>query len=142
MNERMKIEKWVIIAIVGAIVITIVLPQMFPFAPFNRDFPPERPEWTKFSPYLLFAKTILSSVNSILLIILLVIYAGIYRKTGSEFSMGLIIFSLALFLYSLTSNPLIHRLAGFRLKGLGPFTMLPDLFTCIASAMLLYLSRE
>jgi hypothetical protein len=109
---------------------------------FDRDPPVEPPPWNTLFPYLIFAKTILASVNSILLTILFVIYIGIYRTTRSQFSIGLLIFSIALLLYSLTSNPIIHRLAGFRVGGLGPFTMLPDLFTCIASAVLLYLSRQ
>ena len=132
----MKNTRLFIVAIVGLLVVTIVTLQWPPF----RSFP--RLEWAKYLSNLLLAKTILSSVNSTLLIIVLVIYTGIYRKTGSDFSMGLVLFSLALFLYSITSNPLIHTLAGFRLSGLGPFTMLPDLFTCIASAILLYLSRQ
>ena len=70
------------------------------------------------------------------------IYLEIYYKTKSQFSLGLVIFAIALFLYALTSNPLIQGVVGFRLSGLGPFTMLPDLFTCIASAILLYLSRQ
>ena len=138
----MKSIKWVIVAITSLLVISIVTLQWSPFRPFDKDFPPEKPEWAALTRYLLLAKTTLSSVNSILLTILLAIYAGIYRKTGSEFSIGLVIFSIALLLYSLTSNPLIHRFAGFRLSGLGPFTMLPDLFTRISSAILLYLSRQ
>ena len=138
----MKNKKWIIIPIISVLVISIVSVQLLSFRPFDRDFPPERPEWVGILPHLLLAKTILSSVNSILLITLLAIYIGIYRKTGSEFSIGLLIFSIALLFYTLTSNPLIHRFAGFRLSGLGPFTMLPDLFTCIASSILLYLSRQ
>ncbi len=104
--------------------------------------PLEPPPWNTLLPYLLIVKTILASVNTILLTILLAIYFGIYRTTRSQFSLGLIIYSMALLLYSLTSNPLLHRFAGFIGSGLGPFTMLPDLFTCIASAILLYLSRQ
>jgi len=132
----MKNSRLFIVAIVGLLVVTIVTLQWPLFKPFTRL------EWTRYLSSMLLAKTILSSVNSTLLIIVLAIYTGIYRKTGSDFSMGLVIFSIALFLYSITSNPLIHRLAGFKLTGLGPFTMLPDLFTCIASAILLTLSRQ
>ncbi len=109
---------------------------------FDREPPLEPPPWNTLLPYLLIVKTILASVNTILLTILLAIYFGIYRTTRSQFSLGLIIYSMALLLYSLTSNPLLHRFAGFIGSGLGPFTMLPDLFTCIASAILLYLSRQ
>ena len=132
----MKNSRLFMIAIVGLLVVTIVTLQWPLFKPLNRL------EWARYLSSLLLLKTIISSVNSILLFIVLAIYMGIYRETGSDFSMGLVIFTIALFLYSITSNPLIHRLAGFKLTGLGPFTMLPDLFTCIASAILLYLSRQ
>ncbi|MBC7130472.1 hypothetical protein H5T51_04545 [Candidatus Bathyarchaeota archaeon] len=68
------------------------------------------------------------------------IYADIYRKTRSEFTIGLIIFSAALLLYALTSNPIIIRAFGFRPLGLGPFALLPDLFAFAALMVLLYLS--
>jgi len=85
-------------------------------------------------------KTVVSTVNTALVTILLFTYIEIYRKTSSEFTVRLIIFSLLLFLYTLTSNPIIHWIFGFRAFGLGPFAMLPDLFTCIALSILLYLS--
>lgn len=142
----MKKELWVIVMILSLLALNIVTFQPASCKITNMgyfgDFRPEPPPWNILFPYLLIAKTVLSSVNSILLVILLTMYIGIYRKTRSEFSIGLVIFSMALLLYSLTSNPLIHRLAGFRIAGLGPFTMLPDLFTLIASAVLLYLSRQ
>jgi len=118
------------------------LTNVFSISSGDNRLPPER--WITLLPFLLIVKTVLSSVNSILLTILLIIYLGIYRKTKAEFSVGLIIFTVALLIYSITSNPLIHGIAGFRLSGAGlePFTMLPDLFTCIASAILLYLSRQ
>lgn len=86
-------------------------------------------------------KAVLASVNAFLLIALSSIYWKVYRDTGLEFSLGLIIFSVALLLYSLVSNPLLVSVAGYRASGLGPFAMLPDLFTCIASFTLLYISR-
>jgi len=86
-------------------------------------------------------KAVLASVNAFLLIVLSSIYWRVYRETGLEFSLGLVIFSVALLLYSLASNPLIVSVAGYRGSGLGPFAMLPDLFTCIASLTLLYISR-
>ena len=142
----MKNSRRVIITILSLLAINIATIQPASCSLFDRDFfrvnPPERPPWNTIFHYLILAKIILSSVNSILLVILLAIYVGIYHKTGSQFSIGLVVFSTALLLYSLTSNPLIQRLAGFRLSGLGPFTMLPDLFTCIASSILLYLSRQ
>jgi len=88
------------------------------------------------------AKILLSSVNAVLLLGLLFIYVDIFNQVRSEFTVGLIALNVALLLYAITSNPLIHRWLGFAGSGLGPFAMLPDLFTLIASAMLLYLSQK
>jgi hypothetical protein len=44
------------------------------------------------------------------------------------------------FLNALASNPLVIWAFGFTAVGLGPFAMLPDLFTSLALAILLYLS--
>jgi hypothetical protein len=87
-------------------------------------------------------KAVVSSVNAVLLFGLLVTYLEIYKNIRSEFSLGLIIFSLALLLYAVTSNPLFHGSFGFAGYGLGPFAVLPDLFTTIASAIILYISTK
>jgi hypothetical protein len=63
-----------------------------------------------------------------------------YLKTKSEFVIGLMIFSMVLLLNALTSNPLVHQIFGFYAFGLGPFAMLPDLFTLSALIVLLYLT--
>ena len=88
------------------------------------------------------AKTVVSSVNTALLVFLLFTYYDIYRQTRSEFTIGLIIFALVLLLYALSSNPLVHWIFGFRAFGLGPFAMLPDLFTLAALVTLLYLTLK
>ena len=85
-------------------------------------------------------KTVVSTINVTLSVFLLATYISLYRKTRSEFTIGLIIFSAVFFLNALASNPLVIRAFGFALVGLGPFAMLPDLFTFAALAVLLYLS--
>ncbi len=87
-------------------------------------------------------KTVVSSVNVTLLIFLLATYIYMYKKTQSEFTVGLVIFSLILLFYALTSNPLVHLIFGFSAFGLGPFAMLPDLFTSMALGVLLYLTLK
>jgi len=87
-------------------------------------------------------KTVVSTVNVALVIILLLTYIDVYRKTKSDFTVGLIIFSIVLLLYTLASNPIMPLAFGFRAFGLGPFAMLPDLFTFIALSVLLYLSLK
>lgn len=86
-------------------------------------------------------KAVLASINFFLLSILCINYWKVYMDTRLEFSLGLVVFSSALLLYSLSSNPLLVHVAGFRASGLGPFAMFPDLFTCIAALTLLYLSK-
>jgi hypothetical protein len=82
-------------------------------------------------------KSILSTLNIALLSILLVVYAFTYNQARSEFLVGLIIFDIAMLLYAITSNPLIYGRFGFRGSGLGPFAMLPDLFSLAAVSVLL-----
>jgi hypothetical protein len=132
---------WILALLFALLALTVTI-QLASSVPVVREPPREPLPWRDLYLYLWGAKTVLASVNTVLLTYLLIVYIDIYRKTGSEFSLGLVIFSIALLLYALTSNPLLHRFAGFRGSGLGPFTMLPDLFTCIASVVLLYLSRQ
>jgi len=87
-------------------------------------------------------ETVVSAVNVTLSIVLLLMYLSIYRRTRSEFTIGLMIFSAVLLLHAFVSFPLLHRAFGFYPFGLGPFAMLPDLFTCLALAVLLYLTFE
>lgn len=89
-----------------------------------------------------FLKTVLSSVNIILVIALLVMYLAFYQKNKSNFVLGLILFTTALLLYTLASNPIIIDLFGFEAFGLGPFALLPTLFTTISISIMLYLTFE
>jgi hypothetical protein len=70
----------------------------------------------------------------------LLTYVSIYLRTRSEFTIGLIIFSAIFLLNVLASNPMVMWICGYRPSGLGPFAMLPDLFTFVALVVLLYLS--
>ncbi|MBS7641054.1 MAG: hypothetical protein QXJ19_05395 [Candidatus Bathyarchaeia archaeon] len=87
-------------------------------------------------------KSVISTVNIVIVAFLLLIYLDIYRKTNAQFALGLIIFSLILLFYTISSNPFIQILFGFRAIGLGPFAMLPDAFALIALVILLYLSLK
>jgi hypothetical protein len=85
-------------------------------------------------------RTVISTVNAGLVIYLLIIYIGIYLKTKARFTVGLIIFSVTLLLYAITSNPFMHVM--FRPYTLSIFDALPELFTTIAVVVLLYLSLK
>jgi len=88
------------------------------------------------------ARTIFSTINIVLLIVLLVNYVSIYVKTRSEFTIGLILFSVFFLIKDITWSPFVVHFAGFDVFGLGPFAFLPDLFELIALSVLLYLSVE
>lgn len=87
-------------------------------------------------------KTVVSTLNVMLLIFLLTIYLQMYISRKSEFTLWLAIISTVLLLNALTSNPLVQWVFGFRAFGLGPFAMLPDIFTLVALAILLYLTMK
>jgi len=152
MNKHVKI--WIIFAILLVVAVlsdflatqnapspptSIFEPRQLPFDRFNFDR-----YYSVMGDIELFykVKTVLSTINATLLVFLLATYIDIYKKLQSEFTIGLIIFSLILLLYALSSNPLLQWLFGFRAFGLGPFAMLPDLFTTLALAVLLYLTMK
>jgi hypothetical protein len=140
MNRSVKVTlilaTLVVVAIVAVFWATTNIPFIFP--PLGRLRPPELIPGDIELYYTV--KTVVSTINLTLLTILLITYVGIYRKTKSEFTIGLMIFSVVMLLNAITSNPLFHRIFGFGAFGLGPFAMLPDLFTFIALVILLYLT--
>jgi hypothetical protein len=84
-----------------------------------------------------FMKSVLSTLNTILLLILLAMYVSAYRETKSDFLVGLIIFDAAMLAYAVSSNPLVDAYLGFPEIGPGPFVMLPDFFVLVAVIVLL-----
>ena len=152
MNKYVKIGTIVAILVVVVVVSDYLATQNAPSPPPSlfepRPLPFEDPnsERENFVPgdielyYKL--KTMLSSINATLLVILLVTYVKMFTIIKSEFTIGLILFSLTLLFYTLTSNPIIQGIFGFQAFGLGPFAMLPDMFTTIALAILLYLTMK
>jgi hypothetical protein len=107
-----------------------------------RPFPPNTTSFVGDFEFYYTAKTVISSVNITLVSILLATYLVLYKKTRSEFVLGLILFALVFLLYTLVSNPITQFLFGFRAFGLGPFAMLPDLFAFVALIVLLYLTLK
>jgi hypothetical protein len=135
MNEK-NMKSWILLAIM-IVVATIVV---FCFISIPRG-PLRPPEYIPEDFELFYmAEGVVSMINIALLISLLVIYIDIYLKTRSEFTVGLIIFSAVFLLNVLASSPLVAGIFGFRAFGLGPFILLPDLFTLGALIVLLYLS--
>lgn len=87
-------------------------------------------------------RTIITLITTPLLLYLLVTYIRIYRDTSSNFSLYLVLLSSVLLLYVIMSNPILIWLSGFRQPIGQVFNFLPDVFTSIASIILIYLSKQ
>jgi hypothetical protein len=153
-EKKMQKTPWVPIAIVGLLVVIIIvligpmntLNSIFsnPGRPFLERLTPQQLE--EISNLLVFyikGRTVLALINTGLLLYLIALYVSIYRETKSNFSLCLVLFSATLLLYSVTSNPILIWLNGFQEANiLNIFNFLPDIFTTLASAILIYLSRQ
>jgi len=148
MNSDMSRERRILpILIVLVVVVLVVLFLAFSFGPLAfllrlREYGPGPGRIPLDIELFYVMKTVVTTVNATLAALLLIIYVGIYRKTRSDFTVGLVIFSMVILLYAITSNPLVQLIFGYRAFGLGPFAMLPDLFSCVALLVLLYLSLK
>jgi len=67
-----------------------------------------------------------------------------YRQTKASFTLGLVFLSGALLSYSLFTNPVLLTASGGSggIRIVRYFNFLPDLFTTVASTILIYLSRQ
>jgi hypothetical protein len=85
----------------------------------------------------------LSTYSVLLLVALTWSYVRMYRRLPNRFTVSLVLFTTALFLYAISSNPAVHLLFGFRGgPTLGPFVFIPDLFAALAVTILLYQSYQ
>ena len=138
----MKLNKSDLVLTAGVLIATFAFIYVLSFLSYF--FMPQRPMGMRgfFEDFILI-KTLLSTVNVILLVYLIHNYVSLYNEVKSQFSLGLIIMSLALFAFSVTDNPLFHLFFGLRGPGgLGAFTIIPSIFTLIAVLVLIYLSRK
>jgi hypothetical protein len=145
MTRTKKIGILLAILIALAVLLAVVLsyykfgqvPSQEPTSPFSPrsqgTFPGD------FELYYTF-RTVLSTINIVLTALLIFNYLGIYRKTRSEFTLGLLLFAGCLLVKDVTLNPIVIGLGGFGLYGLGPFAFIPDLFEMTALLVLFYLS--
>ncbi|MBS7633021.1 hypothetical protein KEJ15_05310 [Candidatus Bathyarchaeota archaeon] len=136
---------WLLMLVIPILVVVAILTAFWAASiswlphPWERRWPPPQ-EVPGDVEFFYTVETVFSAINITLAIFLLLTYASIYWKTRSEFTIGLMIFSLVFLLNALVSNPLLMRVFGFRPFGLGPFALLPDVFTFVALFVLLYLS--
>jgi hypothetical protein len=110
-------------------------PQGFPFRPVS-----PQPVNSGDIEFYYVARTVVSTINITLLLVLVITYASIFLKTRSEFTIGLVIFSIVFLMKDIAASPFVIGAFRFTMYGLGPFAVLPDLFELIALSVLLYLS--
>jgi hypothetical protein len=132
MNARVK---------TGAIVATVVLAAAAGYLLADLLLPHDAEGMQGQSGYLLLVKSVLTTVNTALCVVLIVIYTKLYSEVKSKFTLGLLFTMFSLLVYAATSNPVMHALWGYCLQGLGPFTLIPDVFAANALGALLYLSE-
>ncbi len=102
--------------------------------------PPPRPDATL--ALFIVLKSVISVINIALLLTLVAIYGSLYRELRSRFTLGLLLLVIVLLMYAITSNPIFHSFLGYPGTVLGPFTIIPDMFSTLAFIVLLYLSQE
>jgi len=92
--------------------------------------------------FLYITRTVFSTVNIAILSILTATYAAIYSKTRSQFTIGLLIFSIVFLMKDVASSPFVIGAFRYSLSGLGPFALIEPLLELAALSVLLYLSIE
>jgi hypothetical protein len=109
----------VLAVILFSVLLNFMLPDVRPLIrpnqPMHGEFDfaiiKEALEFREISQFL---NMILTTVNALLLIYLLYNYLSIYLQVKSKFSLGLIVIASALFAHSISANPVISQLFGFR----------------------------
>jgi tellurite resistance protein TehA-like permease len=153
-NDRMDKKDIVVVILISVIAlvlasltIPVVLKMQQPGAGPNpvqqqNGQPGQQPQQTAGQQESKQLKTAISFINIGLILPLFVIYAGIYRKMRSSFTLGLLAVIFALGMYAVTSNPLIVGLLGGRTGDIGLFQIIPDLCATVALIILIRISLE
>ncbi|MEA1906813.1 MAG: hypothetical protein U9N12_07670 [Euryarchaeota archaeon] len=92
--------------------------------------------------FIMNVKTVMTTANVVLLVLLLAIYVRSYAQIKSKFTLGLMIFAFFLLLQAVISTPGMHAVGGRRMCALGLLDVIPDILEFMALLVLLYLSSE
>ena len=115
----------------------------FDFKPrFNETDPRIMEKFEDAIEFFITGRIIVSSLNSILYGYLTYFYVMLYRGNKSKFTLGLSALSIVLFIYAISSNPVVLQF--FRVSTpiwFSVFNIVPDVFATIAALIMIYLSK-
>ena len=152
--EKKDIVMIILISVIVLVLASLTLPVIFKMSqtgagnnpaqpqdvqPGQQPPQPRQPTESEASKQL---KTAISFINIGLMIPLFVIYAGIYRRMRSSFTLGLLAVIFALAMYAVTSNPLLVSLLGGHAEYIGGSQIVPDICTTVALIVLIRISLE
>ena len=92
--------------------------------------------------FIMNVKTVMTTANVVLLVLLLAIYVRSYAQIKSKFTLGLMIFASLLLLQAVILTPCISAACGRRMCVVGPLDVIPDILEFTALLVLVYLSSE
>jgi len=91
--------------------------------------------------FIVRVQVFVTTFNFVLLVALLWTYVSLYRELPNRYTRSLILLCIALVLYALTANPVVHLLFGFPPLGGSPFIVIPHAFVGVAIVVLFYQSQ-
>ena len=139
MNRKQKILMLLVVLIVLTAVAAVMLATLRRGLDFPFNARQYRPNPADIELYYI-ARTVFSTINIVLTLVLIVNYVSIYLKTKSQFTIGLTLFASFFLIKDITWSPFVIGFAGFGTFGLGPFAFLPDLFEMAALLVMFYLT--
>lgn len=140
--EKKNLVWIILISVILLIIISLTIPVFVQGPHQANDKPQNPPQQQPAKEEAKQLKTVISFINIGLIIPLFIIYAGIYRRMRSSFTLGLMAVIFALGMYAVTSCPLIVSLLGGRTGDIGLFQIIPDLCATLALIILIRISLE
>jgi hypothetical protein len=137
--QRRISKVWVLVVLISGILLGVLLAHFIATAPIRLG--PGR-FFLLSAERALQLHVILSTMETVLLFSLVLVYIKIYAETKANFSMGILIVLFALLIHSVLSLPFAVNQIGPILLGSGAFFPYPDLLTIVAYTIFLYLSLE
>jgi hypothetical protein len=144
MRNKLVLTLFALLLVLSTVAVVSAQPdQRYPWRPrFNASDPAALEKLERNIENYITFRIILSGINMILYGYILFIYTQLYRETSSKFSLALMALSAVLLIYAISSNPLILKL----LRSSEPiwfnvFNVIPDIFSSLAAAIMIYLTR-